>query len=370
MSTSDAARVAHALEEALRSGDVAAAGALAAADADAARRSLGALARNARLLHLDLSVVAPSVGPEGPGGWESLSVRWRVPGVDAARVTTTLRLRLVAGSTGALVDAVAVAGQAPLWTQGPVTVARRGDVLVTVAAGPGGADGSDGEATGAGRWLSRALDAVRTVHRVLPGWRGRLAVEVPADGPSYDAALGVEPGERDTDAAVTTTLGDPASSSVARVVVNPDVFTRQDARGQRVVLAHEATHVAVGAAASDLPLWLVEGFADYVALRDVPVPARVSAAALVDWVRSGGRLRRLPGDAWFSASGERPAVAYEASWLACVAVAERWGERALVRAYVRAERGRRVGPARARVAGMTPRWLARAVMRRVSHWAA
>ena len=61
----------------------------------------------------------------------------------------------------------------------------------------------------------------------------------------------------------------------------------------------EATHVALSAAVSDLPLWLVEGFADYVALRDVEVPVRRSAAELTAWVRRHGALTRLPGAGGF-----------------------------------------------------------------------
>ena len=37
-------------------------------------------------------------------------------------------------------------------------------------------------------------------------------------------------------------------------------------------MSHEAVHVATEAARSTMPLWLLEGFADYVALRDVDLP--------------------------------------------------------------------------------------------------
>ncbi len=155
-----------------------------------------------------------------------------------------------------------------------------------------------------------------------------------------------------------------------RVVLNPDVYAAQGRRGEQVVLAHEATHVALSAAVSDLPLWLVEGFADYVALRDVEVPVRRSAVELTAWVRRHGALTRLPGAGGFDSTGDRLAAAYEASWLACLAVVERVGERGLVRVYRLAERTHEPVEALRKVAGLSPRRLAEVVTDRVSDWAA
>ena len=57
-------------------------------------------------------------------------------------------------------------------------------------------------------------------------------------------------------------------------------------------MSHEATHVATDAALSTMPLWLLEGFADYVALRDVDLP-----------IVHDGRADHPPGPAQRPAGG-------------------------------------------------------------------
>ncbi|MFT3872206.1 MAG: basic secretory protein-like protein [Nocardioides sp.] len=218
--------------------------------------------------------------------------------------------------------------------QTQVTVRRSGGVVVIRAAGaPNAAVG----------YLRAARQAVRTVAGVLPRWRPHLVVEVPADRATYAAAIDGNVGERKELAAVTTQV---RASAPARVVLNPEVFPGMGRDGVRVVLAHEATHVATHASASDLPIWLVEGFADYVALRDMRVSMSRSAEQLIAWTRQHGPVDRLPGERWFAASGLRLEAAYEASWLACVAIADDRGEAGLVAFYRRAERSGRVEPPR------------------------
>ena len=76
------------------------------------------------------------------------------------------------------------------------------------------------------------------------------------------------------------------------VFVNPEVFGSLRRTGAQVVMSHEATHVAAGAWDSRTPLWLLEGFADYVALRDVDLPVESSAAQIIAEVRRDGPPRR------------------------------------------------------------------------------
>ena len=86
-------------------------------------------------------------------------------------------------------------------------------------------------------------------------------------------------------AAVTTTVdGSGSPDAPVHVFVNPDVTRRLRGAGAQVVMSHELVHVATDAATSAVDLWLLEGFADYVALRDVPLP-------LVHHRRAGHRPR-------------------------------------------------------------------------------
>ncbi|MFI6987300.1 hypothetical protein ACI2LC_20600 [Nonomuraea wenchangensis] len=123
-----------------------------------------------------------------------------------------------------------------------------------------------------------------------------------------------------------------------RVLVVPEVFARLNPTGRDVVLAHELTHVAAGT--DRLPVWLYEGFADYVGYRDSGLPVRTAAAELADEVRAGRLPGELPGPAAFAADGSDPARlarAYQESWLACRFLADRFGEETLVRLYREAQ---------------------------------
>ncbi|MFN8191477.1 MAG: hypothetical protein U0R78_13755 [Nocardioidaceae bacterium] len=359
MSTAQATEVVQALGEALSAGDAQRAAALAADPAVAER--LATMARNAGRLRLR-GVTATTTAPPGPDGALTALVTWQVPVIDPDPLSTSLTLRLVTHGDATQVAAVQPQGQTPLWLQaGPVVVRRAGAAMVVLAAHNAGLGGDITRET---------RRAVATVRAVLPHWSGRLALEVAADTDSYEAVLDASPGERAGDAAVTVTLGDPATSRSSRVVINPAVFSSLRPIGRRVVLAHEATHVATSAAASPAPLWLVEGFADYVALRDVAVPEWVSAAQLLDEVRRHGPPTQLPSDTDFQAAGDRLAAAYEASWLACLTLAEAGGERALVRFYREVDGDDRAGRWLRREFGWRFHTLVSRVARRLSAWRA
>lgn len=119
-----------------------------------------------------------------------------------------------------------------------------------------------------------------------------------------------------------------------RVIVVPEVFARLNSTGKDVVLAHELTHVVAGT--DGLPVWLYEGFADYVGYRDAGLPLRTAAAELAEEVHAGRLPSELPGPAAFAADGRDPvrlARAYQEAWLACRFLADRFGEETLVRLY-------------------------------------
>jgi hypothetical protein len=115
------------------------------------------------------------------------------------------------------------------------------------------------------------------------------------------------------------------------VIVVPGGFDRLTPTGRDVVLAHELTHVAAGT--GGLPVWLSEGFADYVAYRDAGLAVPAAAAELAAEVRSGRAPRELPGPAAFAPGADRLAAAYQEAWLACRFIAARTGEARLVRLY-------------------------------------
>jgi len=220
--------------------------------------------------------------------------------------------------------------RSPLWLTVPVSVRRGPGVLVVAASGAGQAE----------RYFRLATRAVTVVHRVVPHWRRGLVVEVAASAEGLDAELDAEPGEYDQIAAVTTTVsGSTAATIPVHVFVNPAVLGPLRPEGAQVVMSHEATHVATGAATASMPLWLVEGFADYVALRDVHLPLSVTAAQIAAQVRRQGPPASLPTDQEFDTATTHLGASYEAAWLACRTLAQLGSEDGLVAYYDAVEAG-------------------------------
>jgi hypothetical protein len=120
--------------------------------------------------------------------------------------------------------------------------------------------------------------------------------------------------------------------------VNPRVFDPLGPRGSQIVMSHEATHVATGGALSTLPVWLLEGFADYVALAHADLPVSRTASQILAQVRRRGVPSRLPGAAQFASDNPALGASYESAWLACRLLAQEYGERRLIAFYRASDR--------------------------------
>lgn len=331
-----AVRAMERIERAVRRRD---AGPVAGLGADAAAQErLDAVVTNARdldVVDFSLRYVEETSPVDAHGRWRAgVEVTWRFAGYDRAVASTETSVDLRTDDAGTRVVALAPvdrsgpeAGRSPVWLGGPVEVASSRTTLVVRADGP--AAGVDAEA-----YDARAGRAVDVVARVLAGGDRRLVVEVPAGEAGLDAALGVDPGTYGAIAAVTAAVDGAPTGSPVHVFLNPEVYGQLRARGAQVVMSHEAVHVATRAPdGGAVPLWLLEGFADYVALRDVDLPLSTTAAQLVVQVREDGLPRTLPGRAEFATGATRLVATYEAAWVACLVLAERGGEQALVDLY-------------------------------------
>ncbi|MET8158510.1 hypothetical protein ABZT47_19210 [Sphaerisporangium sp. NPDC005289] len=228
-------------------------------------------------------------------------------------------LSLVVAAPGALTAAGALTASGTTAPQAAKTSATRPVPGGEAAAAASGAAFAD---------LARRADrASRLVARVVGPVRPLIAVPATTE----QAAVLAAPAQVNGLAAV---------AGADRVIVEPRSFARLTAAGRDVVLAHEITHIATGAALDgSTPKWLVEGFADYVGYLDAGIPARRAAAELADEVRAGRTPERLPGPEAFAAGSARQAQAYEEAWLACRYVAGRFGERALVSLYRESRHG-------------------------------
>ncbi len=290
----------------------------------------------------------------GPSAWTAdVDVAWRLQGIDGADARMTLTYTFVQRPDGT----VAVAGMAstsgerePVWLLGPLDV-RRSDRTLVAATRPA---------------LARRLDlalrhAVDDVQRVLPSWRGSLVGYGPATAEEFDQVVSAAaPHAYEGIAAVTTTVdGSRSADAPVAIVVNPDVFETLGPVGTHVVISHEATHVATAATTVSMPLWVAEGFADYVGVGSVDVPLSVSARAAVRDIRNFGLPDQLPANSAFQARDGVEAV-YEESWLAIRLIAREYGERRLVAFYEAVvEHPNALGPALRETLGTTREALTR-----------
>lgn len=214
------------------------------------------------------------------------------------------------------------------WEHGPLLV-RRGTASLVFA-----------HPANAGRLATFAavVDAVVPRVRAVVGRStpARVAVFIPDDQREMSALVGQKL-VLSTIAAVAVADSVDTGRGQARgqrVVVNPANIDRLGVLGRRVVLQHEVTHIATRSLTGpDTPIWLVEGFADWVGYGDSGLPARQVGDELRAALRTGRWPGKLPVVADFRGDSPRLALAYEEGWSACRLIADRAGPAALVALY-------------------------------------
>lgn len=251
---------------------------------------------------------------------------YRVEGYDKAPVTVARTLRLTrdaAGRWSVGSDRPAAKTGEQLWDQGTVSAVRGAHSLV-LGVGQSGARLRS--------FAELADDAVPAVSAAwgTADWAGHVVVLVPKSLEGMAGLLGSPASSYRGIAAVTTgETGGGARTPADRIIVNPDAYGMLGRVGRQVVLTHEATHVATRAHTNAAtPLWLSEGYADWVGYRGTGRTPAEAAPELQHAVTSGTVPAALPadGDFGFSGDAERLAKAYEGGWLACRMIADRWGE--------------------------------------------
>jgi hypothetical protein len=272
----------------------------------------------------------------GATAWAATAdLSYRIGGWDAhpARLETRF-VFLHSGGRDLLAGAGGGEGRTPIWLTGRVDRAEAGRALVL------------SRAPSPGHYLALASQALVDVAKVLPRWHGRLVLEVPADETGLDQALGATQEQYANIAAVTTTVdGSLVPGTPVHVFLNPRVFDALGPRGAQVVLSHETTHVATDAAFADLPTWLLEGFADYVALAHAGIPVSTAASQILARIRKDGPPDHLPTAAELDPTANGLGATYEEAWLATRFIAQQYGEAKLVAFYRTVGGGEDVGKA-------------------------
>ena len=294
--------------------------------------------------------IAPEGAVSADGSWTAdVAMTWRFGGVDAstasAEISTTFApaasVASPAGTAGSVGSTGSTAGprgveitgfgqgdgRLPLWLAGPVQVRRTGETMVVLAGTGAAADRK------AARYQTLATRAVAAVRKVVPWTHPHLVLEVPASEAGLERMMDADEGSYHGVAAVTASVDGSAQGPV-HVLVNPQVIGGLNSQGAQIVLSHEATHDATNVATNNtLPSWLLEGFADYVALRDVKLPLSTTARQIIADVRRDGVPKHLPGPKQFNDQSEDFGAEYEAAWLANRLLAQLGGQQALVDLY-------------------------------------
>ena len=314
------------LERALRRDDPdAAAGLGADGTARDLLRSIAHTAATLDLADVTFTYLTENGQVAADGTWTAaVATTWRISGFDERPARADVEFAFA--DDGTTIRAIGGrVGRRPVWLSGAATARRTGDVVVLVADG----------AVPVRPLVAVSEQALVVARRLLGSRADRLVIEVPASSDALHAALGQPAGTYDKIVAVTASAdGSNVPGTPVHVFINPEVFRSQGPLSEQVVLSHEAVHALTATPTnSGVENWLLEGFADYVALRDVDLPVSRTASQIIAQVRKEGVPDALPSRLDLDTGAQHLGAAYEASWLVCVTLAGRGGEEALVAFY-------------------------------------
>lgn len=274
-----------------------------------------------------------------------VEIGWDRSGDAGRSGVVEMRMRPRDDGTFDIVSAGIGSGQLPVWLAGAVTVDRSGEVDV-VRVGGGDAD-VDVE--------QLAAEARRAVVALVPGTSSRRLTVVSAPSAEVAGALLGQRGDTVRQIAAVSTTFDGRHGDVTGpvVVLNPAVFDAMDARAAQVVMSHEATHVLTRAVGTRAETWVVEGFADFVALHDDTAPLSVSAGQVLAQVRADGPPVALPTAADFDGSAYGLGAVYESAWMAFRMLGQQHGDADILQFYRSVLAGRPVDDAGTAAFGLT-----------------
>ncbi|WP_405058271.1 hypothetical protein OG474_36800 [Kribbella sp. NBC_01505] len=268
----------------------------------------------------------------GPTAFSSrLMMRYQLSGLDKKPVQTDLAYTFVRRGSGWLLvednvidEVLSYAGHRQPWDYQPITVVRRGKVAVVVA---------QREAALGAKIAATAQQAVSGVQRHWPQpWDGSVMV-VAMPEPQVLSIFWTSGAQGWTIAAKDLPVydGDPHGRRTtpvgSRIVVNPELRKKLD----KDLLAHEMTHAAAVLLGDRAPMWMVEGYAEYIrcaVIEDDPQwtvdPYRKSVRKTLP------SMKALPGPAEFSANGDR---SYGQAWWVIEYLIDRFSEKKVAALY-------------------------------------
>ena len=273
-----------------------------------------------------------------PRGSASVRLHYRLGASDVADSIAIESMGLALRANGWVIDSEKSAAAPLLWENGDITVRTVNGV---VAIGVGNVPAS--ELVDVGQREDAALSAVaRFIQRPVPV--GAVVV-VPAQRADLALLLGRSISSLQRIAAVTMTGTGDGQPGADRVWINRSAFEGLSGVGRDIVLRHETTHLALGAASSDAtPLWLEEGMAELVGYRGSGVPLDVAAADVLAAASAGRLPTALPDTAAFNGDSPELGSAYHQAWTACLWLATQLGDAGLVGLYQATAAGHATDP--------------------------
>ncbi|MFD4604278.1 hypothetical protein ACFWPQ_40470 [Streptomyces sp. NPDC058464] len=276
----------------------------------------------------DWSYRLTALHPDGAGATADAQLSYRIQGYDKAPVTADRTLTLSRTADGqwyVTYDKPAKKSAQQLWDQGKVTAVKSTHALVL------GVGQSGATLRGYARLADTAVPEVSKVWGT--DWTRRVVLLVPGSLNGMAGLLGAPASNYRGIAAVTTgEAGGSGQTPADRVILNPEAYAGLGSVGRQVVLTHETTHVATRAhTTAATPLWLSEGYADWIGYRDTGRTPTEAAPELARAVEGGDVPEDLPADQDFGFTDDptKLAEAYEGGWLACRMIAGHWGEEKL-----------------------------------------
>ncbi|WP_430335646.1 peptidase MA family metallohydrolase [Rhodococcus sp. ACT016] len=167
-------------------------------------------------------------------------------------------------------------------------------------------------------------------------WSRRAVVLVAGSHEEFASLVGAAHSGADIAAVSVSDAVDLRSRTASgqRIVFSPESADRLTDLTRVSVLRHELTHIAARTVTEDgSPLWILEGYADYVGYRGVEATFGALAPTLSAEVAKNGPPTSLPADADFGAGGDTARRAYESSWSLAAFVAGEYGEEKLDALY-------------------------------------
>lgn len=173
-------------------------------------------------------------------------------------------------------------------------------------------------------------------------WSRRAVVVVAGSQEEFASLVGSDHSGADIAAVAVSDAVDRRSGTASgqRIVFSPESAGRLTDLTRVSVLRHELTHVAARAATEDgSPMWMLEGYADYVGYRGIEARFVELAPTMVAEIARTGPPTALPANEDFRAGGDTARAAYESSWALATFIAAEYGEPRLDELYRQLAKG-------------------------------